>query len=310
MKVLVTGGAGFIGSNLSMRCHDEGWQTTLVDRDISRMNAWRQKQYENIEVWESDYSHPDILQKIKSSKFDVILHQAAVPRVSYSVEHPAETTEENVGKLVQLLEAAVGNCRRFVFASSSSVYGNADQLPLSESLPMNPISPYALQKKIGEEFIRMFCSLYGLDAICLRYFNVFGPYQYGDSAYSTAMSAWCYRLSQGLPLRSDGTGEQSRDLCYVDNVVSANMLAATSDNKFSGEACNIACGDRTSNNEILSEMKRRFPQLEIEQAPFRAGDIMHTQADISRAKAMIGYEPVVRFWDGFERTLKWWGLKN
>lgn len=308
MKVLITGGCGFIGTNLSMSLFDKGWKITVIDRDISRLDTWRKDKYDAVDVWYSDYSNPATIARIKNEKFDVILHQAAVPRVSYSVEHPAETTDENIGKMVHLLEAAAGNCGRFVFASSSSVYGMGGRLPQPEYMPLNPISPYALQKKVGEEFVRMFCELRGLDALCLRYFNVFGPHQYGDSAYATALSSWCHRVKSKVPLRKDGTGEQSRDLCFVDNVVQANYLAAIAPGKFRGEAMNIACGDRTSNNEILAEMTKRFPSLQIEQAPFRVGDIMHTQADISLAKEMIGYEPIIRFWDGFERTLKWWEL--
>lgn len=310
MKVLVTGGCGFIGSNLTMKCVDQGWDVEVVDRDISRMPAWRTEPYQKSVIHNCDFASESILDAVKSNKYDVILHQAAVPRVSYSVEHPAETTEENVLKTVRLLEAATGHCSRFVFASSSSVYGDTDRLPLYEGLPANPKSPYALQKLTCELFIKQFCNLKGLDAISLRYFNVFGPWQYGDSPYSTALSSWCYRVKNNLPLRSDGTGEQSRDLCYVDNVVSANMLAAVAHGKFSGETMNIACGDRTSNNAILEAFLQRYPNIEVEKAPFRAGDIMHTQADISLAADCIGYRPLVRFWEGFERTLKWWNLSG
>lgn len=660
MRVLVTGGCGFIGTNLTMRCVDLGWDVEVVDRDISRMGAWRSGPYEKAIIHNCDFASDSILDAVRSNKYDVILHQAAVPRVSYSVEHPAETTEENVLKTVRLLEAASGHCSRFVFASSSSVYGDTDKLPLHEGLPTNPKSPYALQKLTCELFIRQFCAFKGLDAISLRYFNVFGPWQYGDSPYSTALSAWCYRLKHNLPLRSDGTGEQSRDLCttgdaqilmadlsykradqvvpgdqvlafdekpnsnkkrffrsgkvsktahytpqklyavrmkngntikctaehpwltergfrtteqlylafsakekclsikslvpphqdwndyiqpisdksqydlgylagsldgdgtygryidsrngqdifacslrvtdtefadyfdeafqchgiackrseyqptypgakraytvrtnkrsscefvthlfedisfensdfcrgylaaiydregdahrdktlrlsntderilknvefildrfgfaysnrpksdsdvrlisvngglmehirffqlfqpkitrkwptvtgrevktyqnevqsislveiepvytieiedhhtyiangmlchncYVDNVVEANLCAATSMGTFQGETFNIACGDRTSNNQILEALRKRYPDLQVEHAPFRAGDIMHTQADISMAQRYIGYKPVVRFWEGFERTLKWWGLNS
>jgi UDP-glucose 4-epimerase len=308
MQVLITGGAGFIGSNITMRCVDLGWNTEIVDRDISRIDAWRKGPYEQAVVHNCDFASDNILDAVRSNKYDVILHQAAVPRVSYSVEHPAETTEENVLKTVKLLEAAAGHCRRFVFASSSSVYGDSDQLPLNERLPTNPKSPYALQKLTGELFIKQFCELKGLDAISLRYFNVFGPWQYGDSPYSTALSAWCYRIKLGLPLRSDGSGEQSRDLCFVENVVSANICAAVASGSFKGEVMNIACGDRTSNNQILEELRKRYPEIQVENAPFRTGDVMHTQADVSKALQLINYKPLVRFWDGFEQTLKWWNL--
>ena len=147
-----------------------------------------------------------------------------------------------------------------------------------------------------------------MDAVCLRYFNVFGPHAYGDSPYATAVAAWCDAVRHGKPLRSDGDGEQSRDLCYVDNVVDANVLAANNKNPFRGEAFNIGCGDRTTNNEILAYFKRRFPHVDVIHAPERPGDVKHTQADITDAVEKLGYEPKVKFWEGLEMTLDWWKL--
>ena len=157
--------------------------------------------------------------------------------------------------------------------------------------------------------MKIFCNLYdGFDAVSLRYFNVFGPGQFGSSAYSTAISAWCHAIKHESQLRKDGTGEQSRDLCYVDNVVDANVRAMHCNSKLSGSCFNIACGDRTSNNEVLEHFKDRYPNLEVNQAPFRAGDVMHTQADISDSTAVLGYVPLVRFWDGLQKTFDWWGI--
>ena len=137
---------------------------------------------------------------------------------------------------------------------------------------------------------------------------MFGPGQYGDSPYSTAVSAWCNAILNDLPLRSDGDGTQSRDLCYIDNVVQANMLAATSSKKFYGKSYNVACGDRTSNGEILDKLSEKFSGIAVNHAPWRKGDVMHTQADISSAREDLGYNPEVKFWDGLERTIKWWGI--
>jgi nucleoside-diphosphate-sugar epimerase len=197
-----------------------------------------------------------------------------------------------------------------VWASSSSVYGGADTLPTHESSPKNPKSPYAWQKCAVEDAAAMFYELYDLDIVCLRYFNVFGPGQYGDSPYSTAVSAWCNNTKFMKPLRSDGDGSQSRDMCYVDNVVDANILAAESERHggFKGRCYNIACGDRTTNKEILDHFKERFSHVNVRDAPWRAGDVMHTKADITRAKDELGYEPKVRFWEGLARTLDWWDL--
>ena len=147
--------------------------------------------------------------------------------------------------------------------------------------------------------------------MCLRYFNVFGPGQYGDSPYSTAVSAWCHAIKNGLECRSDGDGEQTRDMCYVDNAVSANILAAISDKKFEGECYNISCGRRTSNKDILEAMKERFGErVKFKHAPERPGDVKHTLADWSKAKRDFGYEPLVHFWEGLERTYDWWGLND
>ena len=197
--------------------------------------------------------------------------------------------------------------KKFIYASSSSVYGGADTLPTSESEPKNPKSPYAWQKSCIEDFARMCWDLYSLDVVCLRYFNVFGPGQYGDSPYSTAGSAWCHAAKNSLECRSDGDGSQSRDMCYVDNVVSANILASERKDPFMGECYNIACGDRTTNKQILNHFTNAF-DVKVKQAPWRPGDVMHTQADISKAARDFGYQPLVRFWEGLEKTIEWWEI--
>ena len=208
------------------------------------------------------------------------------------------------------MEACSGNIKRFVFASSSSVYGGADILPTSRDYPKDPKSPYAWQKSAIEDAIKIFCSLYKFDAVCLRYFNVFGPGQFGGSAYATAVSAWCHAIKNGERLRSDGSGEQTRDMCYVDNVVQANIKAAESDQAFSGQRYNVACGQRVSNNQILEFLMKRFPSARVEKAPTRPGDVMHTLADISETQKDLGYNPEVMFWDGLEKTLEWWKLNS
>jgi UDP-glucose 4-epimerase len=229
-RALVTGGAGFIGSNITKRLLEEGWGVDIVD-DLSNghvefIREAMRKHKKSSRFIQADFAHPVVLEHIRNKRYDVIFHEAAVPRVAYSVEHPALTTDTNINKTVQLMEAARDNVRRIVFASSSSVYGGADNLPTLESEPKTPVSPYALQKLVIEDFAKLFNKLYGLDMVCLRYFNVFGPNQYGDSPYSTAVSAWCHAVKEGVPLRSDGDGEQTRDLCYIDNVVDANLIVA------------------------------------------------------------------------------------
>lgn len=315
-KVLVTGAAGFIGSNLTRRLLEMGYHVVGVDNmsnghkeflEWSKSFSSYRKNGSYLEFWNLDFADRKILYFIKEKKFKYVFHQAAIPRVSYSVEKPFETTDTNINKTVALMEACISNVERFIFASSSSVYGGAINLPTSENEKVEPKSPYALQKRTIEEFCHLFGNLYNFDSACLRYFNVFGNNCYGDSPYSTAVSAWCYAVKKGLKLRSDGNGEQSRDMCYIDNVVDANILVATHEKPLRGEYYNVACGDRTSNNEILDFFINRFPNIEIEHAPERAGDVKHTQADISKIKE-IGYEPKVKFWEGLEKTINWWGI--
>jgi nucleoside-diphosphate-sugar epimerase len=182
-------------------------------------------------------------------------------------------------------------------------------MPTPESEPRDPKSPYALQKSVMEDFGRLFSSLYGFDVVFLRYFNVFGPNQRDGSAYATAITAWCSAIKNGKSLRSDGDGSQTRDMCYVDNVVSANYLAGIREEKFTGQAYNVCCGDSVSNAEILDHLRARFSGIDIKNAPWRPGDVMHTLGDWSAAKRDLGYEPLVRFWDGLNRTIAWWELE-
>jgi len=332
-RALVTGGCGFIGSNLVHRLVEEGWKVTVVDDmsnghlelleglsvrvipDAGFWEAFRESPASAIDdntvlVVQDDFAHSQVLMSVKRKEYDVIFHQAAVPRVSYSVEHPSDTTDVNIASTIALFESAINAVDRLVWASSSSIYGGADLLPTHESTQKNPKSPYAWQKSAVEDAAAMFGDLYNLDIVCLRYFNVFGPGQYGDSPYSTAVSAWCNNTKVHKPLRSDGDGTQSRDMCYVDNVVDANILSATADIEggFMGKCYNIACGDRTTNNEILDYFKSKFSHVTVEDAPWRPGVVMHTQADIRRASEDFGYEPKIRFWEGLDRTITWWGL--
>jgi nucleoside-diphosphate-sugar epimerase len=336
-KVLVTGGCGFIGSNLVKALVKKGWQVDIVD-DMSNghyelleglntrmlpngsfydayqyalMSEEKERPQDEVLVIQDDFANEHTCNALMQGMYDIVFHQAAVPRVSYSVEQPYHTTDINIGKTVKLFQAARGGVDKIVWASSSSVYGGADVLPTPESCEKNPSSPYAWQKSAIEDFAKLSCQLYDIDIVCLRYFNVFGPGQYGDSPYSTAVSAWCHAIKNGLECRSDGDGEQTRDMCYVDNAVSANILAAISDKRFAGECYNISCGRRTSNKEILSAMQERFgTRVKIKHAQDRPGDVKHTLADCTKAKKDFGYEPLVHFWEGLERTYKWWGLND
>lgn len=329
-RALVTGCCGFIGSNLTHRLVNDGWVVDGVD-DMSNghldllddtkfrvvpsalveafeASAAETRTDDTVLVIQGDFADPLVLKRIISGRYDVVFHLAANPRVEYSVKHPVVTTDINVLRTVSLFTACATNVRRVVFSSSSSVYGDSDALPTKETAATSPESPYALQKLIGEDYAKLFSKLYDLDIICLRYFNVFGPRQYGDSPYSTAISAWCDAVAHDKFLRSDGDGTQSRDLVYVDDVVDANVLAASATGKFNGDHFNIATGERYTNNQILEYFQEQFSHVAIRHAPARPGDVMHTQADIEKAGSAFGYYPKTSFWEGLKRTMQWWGL--
>jgi nucleoside-diphosphate-sugar epimerase len=302
-RALVTGAAGFIGSNLCERLVNDGWFVVGVD-DLSNGHTEFMPD-EGMSFMKADFSSVTVLEWIKEHGFDVVFHLAAVPRVSYSVEHPLETNDTNVSKTLKLMDACRGNVKRFVFSSSSSVYGGADVLPTPETAPKNPKSPYALQKSIIEDYLSLYSELYDFESACLRYFNVFGKNQLGGSPYATAVASWLTNIKQGKPLRSDGDGSQSRDMCYVDNVVQANVLAANFQGKLNAGCFNVACGDRVSNKEILNFLLKRYPDAQVVNATWRPGDVMHTQADVTKAQNVLGYSNPVSFWEGLERTIEW-----
>lgn len=312
-KILITGIAGFLGSNLCKRLVEEGHDVYGVD-DLSAGDVnfippsfFQQKNERGFEV--CDFTNDYILNQIKNQKFDTIIHLAAQPRVGYTVEYPYDSNETNVSKSLKLLEASRGNVKRFVNMSSSAVYGEAQYYPTPEHHALCPASPYALQKMTMEKYCAMFSSLYKMDTVSIRPFNIFGPNQKGTSPYSTAVSAWLWAIKEGRPLRSDGSGEQSRDMVYVDNVVDIiNRTVKHSSYSFEGEAFNVGTGVNISNNEILNWFKKEFPNCIINNAPARLGDVLVTKADISLAENILGYKPIVDFWQGLDLTRKWVGI--
>ena len=334
MRALVTGGAGFIGSNLVHELVRQGWTVDVVD-DMSNghlefleglkvrnvlgaaLPIWEERS-ESIDTRDSDlvlvihgcFSSEQVLDRVRRGTYDIVFHLAANPRVSYTVEYPSETTEVNVNMTMKLVVAISKspNKPRIVFSSTCAVYGNTVKLPTDEWVDQNPVSPYALQKLTVEKFLKMSNKLYGIDSICLRYFNVYGPNQLGDSPYSTAISAWCDKISKGQPLRSDGDGEQTRDMVYVGDVVSANILAAKLKRPMSGEVFNIGTGVSVSNNQILSVFRDRFKDFTVVHAPERAGDVRHTRADITSANGTLGFTPTHDLLTGLEKTFQWWKI--
>lgn len=334
MKALVTGGAGFIGSNLVNQLVQLGWTVDVVD-DLSNghveflgnlnlrfvpvfvLGQYEEKyeslrSYDQVLFFEADFEHEAVLSRIKRGYYDRVFHLAANPRVSYCVENPAKTTDVNVTRTVSLVEAinASPNKPRLIFSSTCAVYGTASRLPTPETTTPMPQSPYGLQKWMVEEFLKISSSLYGTDAVSLRYYNVYGPNQLGDSPYSTAISAWCHKVKSGESLRSDGDGEQTRDMVFVGDVVNANILAATREERFFGEVINIGTGTRISNNKILELFKSNFKNLSITNSPARQGDVRDTQSDSQRAKNLLAWSPLVSLEDGLKKTWEWWQLNS
>lgn len=303
-KILITGAAGFIGSNLSNKIEKSNlnWDITLVDNLSSgKIEFLDSCLHEKLII--SDFSAENILNKIKNKEFDYVFHLAAKPAVGYSVEYPYESNNENVDKTLKLLEACRENIKKFIFSSSSAIYGDIKALPIFENNEKNPNSPYGLQKYIIEQYLTIFKKLYNFNFIGLRYFNVYGRNNLGNSAYSTAVSAWLYAIKNNIELRFDGDGEQSRDMCHVDDIVNANILAAVSD--CNEGFFNVGTGKSITNNEILELLKLKFNNIKIKQAPARHGDVKHTLADIKLTEEYLDYLPEIKFEDGLNDTIEW-----
>jgi nucleoside-diphosphate-sugar epimerase len=306
-KVLITGGAGFIGQNLSIYMRDSDLDFVVVDRSRKNVNSLIEQFGNDEDIFCMDTS--DALEWIEDGRFDVVIHLSAVPRVPYSIEHPVETTKENIVKTVELLDACVkGKVKRFVFASSSSVYGNSEILPVTEDLPLNPISPYALQKKTAEDFCSLYSTLYDLDTVCLRFFTVYGPLQTGDNPYATVICAWLDAVKNKTELKLFGDGSQSRDFCYIDNIVDAIIKSTYYEGEFMGESFNVSCGETTSCVDILDWFINRYhlDKSCYAKYPFRPGDVRCTYGSIDKIKEVLNYSPKIDIWKGLEMTAKWY----
>ena len=302
---LVTGGAGFIGSHVveALVARDE--KVRVVDSLVTgrRENLAR---VAGVDLTVGDLADSAVADHVVTG-IDYVVHLAALPSVSRSIVDPIGSNKDNVSATLSLLSAAKRHrVRRVVFASSSAIYGNTVTVPSGEDLKPDPLSPYALQKLIGEQYGKLFQQLYGLDTVSLRYFNVFGPRQDSSSPYSGVISIFSRCLTEGLQPVIYGDGEQTRDFTYVDNVVDGTLRACTAP-RAAGRVINVSCGDRVTLNTLF-ELMRQFSGVEVqpEFAELRAGEVRHSQADISRAKALLGYQPVVAFQEGLRRTIKWY----
>ena len=302
---LVTGGAGFIGSHLSEELVRRGHRVRVADSLITGKRS-NLDHIPGVEFVEGDLADLDFAKRVAEG-CEFVLHQAAIPSVPRSVKDPVTSNRANVDGTVNMLVAARdAGVRRLVFAASSSAYGDTPTLPKHEGMPTNPLSPYALQKVVGEQYLQMFTRLYGLETVSIRYFNVFGPRQDPSSPYSGVISVFATALIENRSPKIYGDGEQSRDFTYVANVVDGVLRACDAPNA-SGEIINVATGGRISLNKLFYTMRDVVGgSLEPTYAEPRKGDVRDSQADINKAKALLGYEPIVSFEDGLARTIAWY----
>jgi len=319
---LVTGVAGFIGSSLLESLLELDQQVSGLD-DFStghRANvdevraAVGPAKWSRFRLVEGDVASPAACHEAVEGA-DVVLHQAAIGSVPRSIEDPLASNQANVtGTLALLEEARRAGVRRFVYASSSSVYGDDERLPKREDTLGRPLSPYAATKLADELYAQVFALLHGMETVGLRYFNVFGPRQDPEGAYAAVIPCWLAAMIRGEEVRIHGTGETSRDYCYVRNVVQANLLAGTTSRAEAlGTAYNIAAGRRTTLAELFELLRTRLaprhPHLESVRpvhGPFRAGDVLHSLADIEKARTLLGYDPTHTIEQGLDESLAWY----
>lgn len=306
-KVLVTGGAGFIGSNLAEELIKRGAKVSILDNLVT---GFRENLHEiggNFEFIEGDLNDHKKLDAALED-VDIVFHQAALPSVPRSVENPLETHNACVnGTFNLLLKSKEKNVRRLIYAASSSAYGDQETLPKVETMIPKPLSPYAAAKLMGEYYCQVFYRVYGLETVCLRYFNVFGPRQNPTSMYSGVISRFIDSLMTGKAPTIYGDGEQSRDFTFIANVVDANIKAAQTE-KGIGEIINVANGERISLNELLKVLKKITGKADvtIDNQAERKGDVKHSQADNTRAIEWLDYRKISGLEEGLQQTIDWW----
>jgi nucleoside-diphosphate-sugar epimerase len=302
---LVTGGAGFIGSHLAEELVRRGHTVRVAD-NLATGKRSNLAHIRSVDFLEGDLADLGFARRAVEG-FNFVLHQAAIPSVPRSVKDPVTSNRANVdGTLNVLVAARDAGVKRVVFAGSSSAYGDTPTLPKREEMPTNPLSPYALQKIVGEQYLLMFTRLYGLQTVTIRYFNVFGPRQDPASPYSGVISVFATALLENRSPNIYGDGEQTRDFTYVANVVDG-VLRACEAPAASGEIINVAVGGRISLNQLFAAMRELIgASVEPTYSDPRPGDVRDSQADITKAKRLLGYEPTVPFEEGLRRTVEWY----
>ncbi len=305
--VLVTGGAGFIGSHIAATLAAQGARVRIMDNLSTGHLENIEEIGGDIDFVRASVNDTDALRRALEG-VELIFHEAAIPSVPRSVEYPRETHEASVDATFSLLLAAKEQgVRRLVYAASSSAYGDQPTLPKVETMLPEPLSPYAVAKLVGEYYCQVFTRVYGLETVCLRYFNVFGPRQDPGSQYSGVISRFISALMHGEQPVIFGDGEQSRDFTYVANAVDANLRAAETVGGV-GQVINVANGQRITLNQLLETLKQLTGRSDAQaeyHAP-RVGDVRHSLADITRARDLLGYEPQVGLEEGLRKTMDWW----
>ena len=305
MRALVTGGGGFIGAHLAERLLAEGHSVRVLDNFATGRRENLIAIADDLELVEGDIqSYERVHTAVRGCDF--VFHQAALPSVPRSVQDPLTSNASNViGTLNVLLASRDCEVQRVIFASSSSIYGRNPEMPKRETQAPAPISPYAVAKLAGEGYCRSFSEVYGLDTVALRYFNVFGPRQDPLSQYAAVIPNFIVAALTGRSPVVYGDGEQTRDFTFIENVIDANLRALTAP-RVNGEALNVACGNRVSLNGLLAELESLLDvELKPTYTPARPGDVRDSLADISKACALLGYEPNIGFKEGVSRTLEW-----
>ena len=304
---LVTGGAGFVGSHIASALATSGARVRILD-DLSTGHRENIEEIGGeVEFVQGSVADEAVLHRVLEG-VELVFHEAAIPSVPRSVENPRQTHTASVeGTFSLLLAARDKKVKRLIYAASSSAYGDQPIMPKSEEMLPDPLSPYAVAKLVGEYYCQVFARVYGIETISLRYFNVFGPRQDPGSQYSGVVSRFISALFTGERPVIYGDGEQSRDFTYIANVVDANLKAANA-SQGSGKVMNVATGQRITLNQLLQELKSLAgkPEITAEYRESRVGDVRHSLADISRARELLGYEPLIGLREGLQKTIDWW----